>query len=114
MVQFILEDGKKGEHDVLVRVVSYGEVLRFEEVLFILKHYFQSEDSYYPLPRYRGRCMLVSAIMELAIGRDFDVILREYRLKRKGKQLNIVDKRKKGSAEVIEAQEKPVYIHDYM
>ena len=95
MVQFILEKGKKGENDTVVLVYSYGEVFSFSELLFLLKHYFESEDSYYPIAKgYRGKCMLLSAIFEVACGRDLDLVLKDYKLDRKGKKLNIVDKRK--------------------
>jgi hypothetical protein len=94
MVLFILENGKKGPNDVIVKVVSYGEVLTFSELLFLLKHYFKSEGSYYPISEgKRGQCMLLSAICEVAFGRDLDLVLKDYKLDRKGKKLSIIDKR---------------------
>jgi len=97
MVQFILENGRKGEHDVIVKVISYGEVLSFSELLFLLKHYFESEDSYYPISEgLRGKSMLLSAICQVACGRDLNLVLKDFGLDRK-RGLNIVDKRKADS-----------------
>jgi len=103
MVQFVLENGKKGPSDTLVKVISYGEVLSFSEILFLLKHYFESEDSYYPISKgFRGKAMLLSAIFEVACGRDLDLVLKDYKLDRKGK-LTILDKRK-----AVSSSEKPI------
>jgi hypothetical protein len=113
MVLFTLVDGRKGPDDVLVLVTAYGEPLSFAEWLFIGKHYLDSEASYYPVCEgYLGKAMLLNALNELAHGVDFLKVLEKYKLKRKGKSLNIVDKRKKKP--LVEAEGKPVYLHDLM
>ena len=115
MAILTLVDGKKGPQDILVLVTSYEQPLSFAEWLFIGKNYMDSERSYYPIEKgNRGPCMLLEALIELSHGVDFDKVLERYGLKRKSKQLNIVDKRRKGSVEVIGVPEKPVYIHDYV
>lgn len=95
MVLFTLVDGKKGPNDVLVLVTAYNEPLSFYELLFILKHYFDSEHSYYPVSEgYLGKGMLLSAVNCVAVGVPLDTILRKFQLDQKGKKLNIKDKRK--------------------
>jgi len=95
MVLFQLVDGRKGPNDVLVLVTAYGEPLSFHELLFILKHYFDSEHSYYPVSDgYLGKGMLLSAINCVAVGVPLDTVLKKFKLDRKTKKLNIIDKRK--------------------
>jgi len=95
VVLFTLVDGKKGPNDVLVLVTAYNEPLSFHELLFILKHYFDSEHSYYPVSEgYLGKGMLLSAVNCVAVGVPLDTILRKFQLDQKGKKLNIKDKRK--------------------
>lgn len=95
MVLLTLVDGKKGPNDVLVLVTAYNEPLSFYELLFILKHYFDSEHSYYPVSKGNlGKGMLLSAINCVAVGVPLDTILRRFQLERKGKKLKIMDKRK--------------------
>jgi hypothetical protein len=90
-----LVDGKKGPNDILVLVTSYNEPLTFAEWLFIGKCYLDSEANYYPIKDgYIGKAMLMNALNELALGVDFEKVLKRYKLKRKGKPLKIVDKRK--------------------
>ena len=84
-----LVPGKKGANDVLVLVESYSEPLSFSEVLFILDHYFRSEESYYPKPHYKGSCYLLEAILEVYSGIPFEQVLKHFRLENK---LKIVDK----------------------
>lgn len=115
MAILTLVDGKKGPQDILVLVTSYEQPLSFAEWLFIGKNYMDSEASYYPISEgYIGKAMLLNALNELSHGVPFDKVLERYGLKRKGRKLNIVDRRKKSSVEVIGVQEKPVYIHDYV
>jgi hypothetical protein len=55
-----------------------------------------SESSYYPVERgYTGKAMLLNTLNELAHGVQFEKVLERYGLKRKGKSLNIIDKRKR-------------------
>jgi len=80
----------------LVLVTSYSEALSFSEWLFIGKCYLDSEASYYPISEgYLGKAMLLNALNELSHGVPFDKVLERYKLKRKGKSLNVVDKRKR-------------------
>jgi hypothetical protein len=96
LVLLTLVDGKKGPDDVLVLVTAYNEPLTFAEWLFIGKCYLDSEASYYPIKQgYIGQAMLIHAINELALGVDFEKVLKRYRLKRKGRFLKILDKRKR-------------------
>lgn len=89
-----LVDGKKGPKDILVLVTSYNEPLTFSEWLFIGKCYLDSEASYYPIKDgYIGKAMLMNALNEIAFGVDFEQVLKRYKLKRKGKNLKIIDKR---------------------
>ena len=99
MVLFELVDGRKGEGDTLVLVIAYGEPLSFHELLFILKHYFDSEHSYYPVSNgYLGKGMLLSAINCVAVGVPLETVLRKFKLYRKTKKLTIIDKRKSSRA----------------
>lgn len=95
MVLLTLVDGQKGPKDILVLLHAYGEPLTFAEWLFIGKCYLDSEASYYPIKEgYRGNAMLLNALIEVAFGVDFDNVLKRYKLKRRGKSLKIIDKRK--------------------
>jgi len=92
---FTLVDGKKGPNDILVLVTAYNEPLTFAEWLFIGKCYLDSEASYYPIEEgYIGKAMLMNALNEIALGIDFEKVLKRYKLKRKGKNLKLIDKRK--------------------
>ena len=95
MVLLTLVDGRKGPNDVLVLVTAYNEPLSFAEWLFIGKCYLDSEASYYPVSEgYIGKAMLLNALNELAHGVPFEKVLEKYKLNRKSKKLNIIDKRK--------------------
>ena len=95
MVLLTLADGKKGPNDILVLLTAYNEPLTFAEWLFIGKCYLDSEDSYYPIKEgYIGKAMLMNALNEVAFGVDIEKVLEHYKLKRKGKGLKIIDKRK--------------------
>ena len=95
MVLLTLVDGKKGSNDILVFVTAYNEPLTFAEWLFVGKCYLDSEASYYPIKEgYIGKAMLMNALNEVALGVDFEKVLKRYKLKRKGKNLKIIDKRK--------------------
>lgn len=77
--EYILTRGKKGEGDTVIQILSDGEVFSFYELLFLLDHYFQSEDSYYPKKEGNlGRGMLLSAICTLAVGVDLDTVARRF------------------------------------
>ena len=102
MALLILVDGKKGPGDIVVLVTAYNEPLSFAEWLFIGKCYLDSEASYYPVQNgFLGKSMLINALNELAHGVPFDKVLKRYKLKRKGKPLNIIDKRKSGPSSRI-------------
>jgi len=95
VVLFELVDGRKGEGDTLVLVTAYGEPLSFHELLFILEHYFDSEHSYYQVSKgYLGKGMLLSAINCVAVGVPLETVLKKFKLDRKTKKLNIIDRRK--------------------
>lgn len=95
MVLLTLVDGRKGVEDILVLVTAYNEPLSFAEWLYIGKCYLDSEASYYPIQEgFIGKAMLMNALSELSYGVPFDKVLERYRLKRKGKRLKVVDKRK--------------------
>jgi len=95
MVLLVLVEGKKGPDDILVLVTAYNEPLSFAEWLFIGKCYLDSEASYYPVSEgYLGKAMLLNALNELAHDVPFEKVLERYKLKRKKKPLNIVEKRK--------------------
>lgn len=94
MVLLHLVEGKKGPDDILVLVTAYNQPLSFAEWLFVGKCYLDSEASYYPVSEgYLGKAMLLNALNELAHGVPFEKVLERYKLKRKKKVLNIVDKR---------------------
>jgi len=110
MVLFELVDGHKGHNDVLVLVTAYSEPLRFAEWLFIGKCYLDSEASYYPVSQgYIGKAMLINALNELSHNVPFDKVIKRYKLDRKTKKLNIIDKRK-----IAEAVSKKIQLHELM
>jgi len=93
MVRFEVVRGQKGPEDKLVRIWAYGEVLSFSDLLFLLKHYFDSEDSYYPISRgFKGRAMLLMAIIEVFTGIPLPRVLKTYKLERKTNKTVIVEK----------------------
>lgn len=95
MVLLTLVDGKKGPDDVLVLVTAYNEPLSFAEWLYIGKCYLDSEASYYPVQNgFIGKAMLTNALNELSHGVSFDKVLVRYKLKGKGKEPKVIDKRK--------------------
>jgi hypothetical protein len=94
MVLFVLENGRKGPNDVVVRVFAYGEVFSLAEFLFLAKQIFDSEASCYPVSEgFIGKAMLLNALNELSHGVPFEKVLERYGLKRKGKTVNVVDRR---------------------
>lgn len=94
MVLFVLERGRKSAGDVVVRVYAYGEVFSLAEFLFLAKQIFDSEGSCYPVSRgFVGKAMLLNALNELSHGVCFEKVLERYGLKRKGKTVNVVDRR---------------------
>ena len=94
MVLFVLENGRKGPKDVVVRVYAYGEVFTLAEFLFLAKQFFDSEASCYPVSEgFIGKAMLLNALNELSHGVPFEKVLERYGLKRKGKTVNVVDRR---------------------
>jgi hypothetical protein len=98
MVLLTLVDGKKGSGDILVLVTAYNEPLSFGEWLFLGKCYLDSEAMYYPIREgFIGKAMLLNAINEISQGVPFEKVLERYKLKRKGKSLNVVDKRKRAN-----------------
>jgi hypothetical protein len=98
VVLLTLVDGKKGPGDILVLVTAYNEPLSFSEWLFLGKCYLDSEAVYYPIQEgYIGKAMLMNAINEISQGVPFEKVLERYKLKRKGKGLNVVDKRKRAN-----------------
>ncbi|MGB9915625.1 MAG: hypothetical protein ACPLOC_08810 [Candidatus Bathyarchaeales archaeon] len=97
MVVLHLVNGRKGPNDILVLVEAYTEPLTFAEWLFIGKCFLDSEASYYPVSKgYIGKAMLINALNELSHGVPFEKVLERYKLFRKGKKLNIIDRRKIG------------------
>ena len=103
MVLFKLVEGRKGPYDVVVLVTAYDEPLSFHELLFILKHYFDSEHSYYPVSEgFLGKGMLLSAINCVAVGVPLETVLKKFKLNRKGKKLNLMDMRKTSPEKPLE------------
>lgn len=93
MVKFEVVRGRKGVGDKLVKIWAYGEVLSFSDLLFLLKHYFDSEDSYYPINRgFKGRAMLLMAIIEVYTGIPLSRVLKSYKLALKTKKAVIIEK----------------------
>jgi len=91
MVLLKVVKGRKGPYDKVVLVYAYGEPLRFSELLFILKHYFESEDSYYPVSEgYQGKTMLMKAILEVYSGIPLEHVLKAYGLERKTKPIKVM------------------------
>lgn len=92
-MRFEVVPGRKGPNDKLVKIYADGEVLSFSDLLFLLKHYFDSEDSYYPVSEgYRGRAMLLNAINEISVGVPLSRVLKTYKLEHKTKKTVIIEK----------------------
>jgi hypothetical protein len=92
-MRFEVVPGRKGPNDKLVKIYSDGEVLSFSDLLFLLKNYFESEDSYYPIDKgFKGRSMLLNAIIDVSNGIPLSRVLKDYRLERKAKNTVIVEK----------------------
>jgi hypothetical protein len=82
--------GKKGLNDRVIKVWSYGEIFTIEDVLRLLKIFFESEDSVYPVNEgYQGRAMLLKAIIDVYSGHKIETVLRRYFLKRSRKGYNL-------------------------
>jgi len=112
MVQIILEDGRKGPKDILVKLTAYNETLRLSELLFIIKCVLDSEDSCYPISEGNiGKAMFLNAINEIAHGVPFERVLERYGLNRKGTKLNIIDKRK--NKQIVNKEDK-IMLHKFM
>ncbi len=95
MVLLTLIDGKKGPGDIIVLLTAYNEPLSFGEWLFLGKCYLDSEAMYYPIrDGFIGKAMLLNALNEISQGVPFEKVLERYKLKRKKKSLNIVDRRR--------------------
>ena len=95
MVLLTLVDGKKGPGDILVLLTAYDEALSFGEWLFLGKCYLDSEAMYYPIREgFIGKAMLLNAVNEISQGVPFEKVLERYKLRRKKKALNFIDKRK--------------------
>jgi len=96
MVKLTLIQGRKGKEDVLVLVSANQEPFSFAEWLYLGMQYCVSEDSYYPVSKgYIGKAMLLNALNEVTNGVPFERVLERYKLKKKGKPLDIEDKRRK-------------------
>jgi hypothetical protein len=103
MVLLTLVDGKKGPGDILVLLTAYNEPLSFGEWLFLGKCYLDSEAIYYPIREgFIGKAMLLNAINEISQGVPFEKVLERYKLKRKKRSLNIIDKRRANEKKLIE------------
>ena len=94
MVVFEVVRGRKSDGDFLIKIHSYGEVWSLEHVLRLLKIIFDSEKANYPVEKgLRGAAYLLNAITEVAFGRDVELVLRDYQLKRKnGSKVQIVER----------------------
>lgn len=92
MVKLEIVPGRKGPNDKLVLVTAYGEPLSFSDLLFILKHYFESEESYYPKPKSQGSCYLMKAILEVYSGLPYNDVLKRYQLDRKMNKTLVIEK----------------------
>jgi hypothetical protein len=90
-VKFEVVQGRKSENDKLIKIWAYGEILTFGDLLFILGHYFRSEEDYYPKPQYEGSTMLLKAILEVYSGIPLQTVLKKYKLDRKTKKSIIVE-----------------------
>ena len=93
MVKFEVVKGRKGPNDKLVKVWAYGEIFTFEDVLHLLKIFFESEDSVYPIHEgFQGKAMLLKAIIDVYSGLPIERILKAYRLNRKQPKTVIIEK----------------------
>jgi hypothetical protein len=95
-LKFEVLPGRKGENDKLVKIWSYGEVLPFRDLLFILDCYFKSENDYYPKPQFLGSTMLLEAIIEVYSGIPLEKILKRFKLNRKEVKTAIIEKMERG------------------
>ena len=94
MVVITLMNGRKGPNDVLVKLTAYDEVLTFAQWLYVGKWYLDSEASYYPIEKgFIGKAMLMNAFNEISQGVPFEMVLKRYKLTKKG--LIIKDERKR-------------------
>ena len=94
MVLITLVNGRKGPNDVLVKLTAYDEVLTFAQWLYVGKWYLDSEASYYPIEKgFIGKAMLMNAFNEISQGVPFEMVLKRYKLTKKG--LIIKDERKR-------------------
>lgn len=71
--------GIKGESDLKLYISAQDEPVRFEDILIILKFFFENEDRIYPQSRgLKGRRMLIEAINALGRGVSIEEIKRRY------------------------------------
>ncbi|MEM2889404.1 MAG: hypothetical protein QXR42_08040 [Candidatus Bathyarchaeia archaeon] len=92
MVKFEVVEGKKGKHDRLVKVWSYGEPFSIQDLLTLLDVLFKSEDSVYPISEGKqGRAMLLKAIVDVACGIPLSRVLDSYGLSRKASKTQVVN-----------------------
>ena len=88
MVEFQLVKGRKSPNDIMIKTWSYGEVLSFQDLLFLLDHVFKNEDELYPINRgYRGKCYFLEAILEVYSGVPYNDVLKRYQLDKKTKAI---------------------------
>ena len=112
MVKFEVVQGRKAVGDRLVRVWAYGEVLSFSDLLFLLKNYFDSEDSYYPIKNgFKGRAMLLMAIIEVYTGIPLSRVVKNYKLERKSKTVIIENLKNKA---VTDSEKPPEKLHEVL
>jgi len=110
MVIFEVVKGKKSRWDLIIKVYSYGEIWDLGTILQLLKIIFNSERCNYPIERgLRGPTYLLNAITEIAFGRDLQLVLRDYKLK-KGK-VQIIEKFEK---EASASEKKKVELSELM
>jgi hypothetical protein len=103
MVKFEVVQGRKGPYDRLVKVWAYGEVFSFSDLLFLLQHYFDSEDSYYPVSKgFKGRAMLLMAIIEVYTGIPLSRVLKNYKLERKTRKTVVIENLKNEANSISE------------
>jgi hypothetical protein len=83
-MKFEVVQGKKGPHDKVVLLTANHEALKVEDLLYILKIWFESEEADYPPSMgYEGKAMLLKAIIDIYSGHPIEAILKRYNLKRK-------------------------------
>lgn len=80
-MRFIVKHGEKSHNDLVICLYANGEILSIADLLRILKLIFESENANYPLKfGKRGACYLLSAIIEVAFGRELGLVLKDYKL----------------------------------